>query len=204
MPRTLLRALSTLTFAAVILSASVWSSQPASAHSSESPSSRRPDEFTLTVFPHKTADVSFTNSWGSRRSGGRRHKGTDIISPRGTEVLAAADGVVTEMGESRLSGYFIRITHAENWITSYLHLNNDTLGTDDGRGGTWTAFFPTLIEGDRVVAGQTIGYVGDSGNAEGTVPHTHFEIKHDSDKKNPYDYLTDALARTTPPRPTGR
>lgn len=203
MPRTLLRALSTFAIAAVILSASIWSSHPASAHSSESPSSGGADGFTLTVFPHRTADVSFTDSWGSRRSGGRRHRGTDIISPRGTEVLAVADGVVTEMGESRLSGYFIRITHAENWVTSYLHLNNDTLGTDDGNGGTWTAFFPTLIEGDRVVAGQVIGYVGDSGNAEGTVPHTHFEIKHDSDKKNPYDYLTDALARTTPPRITG-
>ena len=57
---------------------------------------------------------------------------------------------------------------------------------------------------DAVVAGQVIGYVGDSGNAEGTVPHTHSEIKHDSDKKNPYDYLTEALARSTPARPTGR
>jgi len=96
--------------------------------------------------------VQFTDSWGNRRSGGRSHKGTDIISPRGTEVLAVADGVVTEMGESRLSGYFIRIAHAGGWITSYLHLNNDTLGTDDGNGGSWTAFYPTLIEGDEVLA----------------------------------------------------
>jgi murein DD-endopeptidase MepM/ murein hydrolase activator NlpD len=149
------------------------------------------------VFPHDTAAVSFYDSWGSRRSGGRRHKGTDIISPRGTEVLAVAAGVVTEMSRSRLSGYFIRIEHEDDWTTSYLHLNNDTLGTDDGEGGEWTAFFPTLMEGDEVIAGQVIGYVGDSGNAEGTVPHTHFEVNHDGHKENPYDYLEDAWLRET-------
>ena len=192
MHRTLLRALSALAIAATILTASVWISDPASAH----PSDEAP-EFILTVFPHDTAAVSFYDSWGSRRSGGRRHKGTDIISPRGTEVLAVAAGVVTEMGRSRLSGYFIRIEHEDAWTTSYLHLNNDTLGTDDGEGGEWTAFFPTLVEGDEVVAGQVIGYVGDSGNAEGTVPHTHFEVKHDGHKENPYDYLQDAWLRET-------
>jgi murein DD-endopeptidase MepM/ murein hydrolase activator NlpD len=204
MPQALLRALSTVAVAVALLAVSISVAGTASAGLSEEPSSTNSLEFTVAVFPHKTADVSFANSWGSRRSGGRRHKGTDIISPRGTEVLAVADGVVTEMGEIQLSGYFIRVTHSDDWVTSYLHLNNDTLGTDDGNGGTWTAFFPTLVEGDRVVAGQVIGYVGDSGNAEGTVPHTHFEIKHGSDKKNPYDYLTEALARLAPPRPTGR
>lgn len=204
MPRTLLRALAAVAIAGALLGTNVSVAGAVSARPYEDPPPTDSLEFTLAVFPHKTADVSFTDSWGNSRSGGRRHKGTDIISPRGTEILAVADGVVTEMGKSRLSGFFIRITHSADWVTSYLHLNNDTLGTDDGNGGTWTAFFPTLIEGDRVVAGQVIGYVGDSGNAEGTVPHTHFEIKHHSDKKNPYDYLTDALARTTPPRTTGR
>ncbi len=203
MPRTLLRALSAVAITGALLATNSSTAESASARPSEESPSTDSIEFTLAVFPHKTADVSFTDSWGSRRSGGRRHKGTDIISPRGTEILAVADGVVTEMGENRLSGFFIRITHSADWVTSYLHLNNDILGTDDGNGGTWTAFFPTLVEGDRVVAGQVIGYVGDSGNAEGTVPHTHFEIKHGSDKKNPYDYLTDALAGTTPPRATG-
>ncbi len=68
-------------------------------------------------------------------------------------------------------------------------------GTDDGEGGTWTAFYPTLMEGDAVRAGQVIGYVGDSGNAEGTRPHTHFELKHDGKKRNPYPYLMDVLKR---------
>ncbi|MCL1600813.1 MAG: M23 family metallopeptidase [Actinomycetia bacterium] len=194
MQRTLFRALSAVAIAALI-STAFWSSNPASAHSSQEWSFSRPSEFSLEVFPHDTATSTFSDSWGNRRSGGRRHRGTDIISPRGTEILAVADGVVKEMGTSRLSGYFIRIEHVDEWITSYLHLNNDTYGTDDGDGGRWTAFYPTLQEGDEVVAGQVIGYVGDSGNAEDTIPNTHFEIKHEGEKKNPYPYLRDALER---------
>jgi murein DD-endopeptidase MepM/ murein hydrolase activator NlpD len=193
MHRTLLRALSATAIAMTVLTANIWISGPASALSTQEFSTPTPSEFFVEIFPHDTAAIKFTDSWGNRRSGGRRHKGTDIISPRGTEILAVADGIVTELGESRMSGYFIRIDHGDDWTTSYLHLNNDTHGTDDGDGGTWTAFYPTLKPGDRVVAGQVIGYVGDSGNAEDTVPHTHFEIKHDGEKTNPYPYLRDAL-----------
>jgi murein DD-endopeptidase MepM/ murein hydrolase activator NlpD len=156
-----------------------------------------PDDatFVMQVFPHDTTAVNFWDSWGARRSGGRRHQGTDIMSPRGTEVVAVADGVIEEMGKARLSGYFIRIDHGDGWTTTYMHLNNDTFGTDDGEGGTWTAFYPTLTEGQEVEAGQVIGYVGDSGNAEGTQPHTHFEVKYDGQKLNPYPFLKDAWER---------
>jgi murein DD-endopeptidase MepM/ murein hydrolase activator NlpD len=184
MHRTLLRALSIAVISTIILTASSWITHAAPAVASDERSA-----FVLTVFPHDSADVGFSNSWGNRRSGGRRHSGTDIISPRGTEVLAVADGVISALGQARLSGYFIRIDHGDGWTTSYMHLNNDTYGTDNGEGGTWTAFFATLNEGDEVTAGQVIGYVGDSGNAEGTVPHTHFEIKYEGDKENPYHYL---------------
>jgi murein DD-endopeptidase MepM/ murein hydrolase activator NlpD len=194
MKRTLFRALSAVAIVA-ILSTGIWNSSPASADTSREWHFGESAEFSVEVFPHATATIRFTDSWGNRRPGGRRHQGTDIISPRGTEILAVADGVVSEMASSRTSGYFIRIEHEDEWTTSYLHLNNDTIGTDDGDGGTWTAFFPTLQEGDEVIAGQVIGYVGDSGNAEGTIPHTHFEIKHDGEKTNPYPYLRDALER---------
>ncbi|MDJ0791914.1 MAG: M23 family metallopeptidase [Acidimicrobiia bacterium] len=151
--------------------------------------------FVMTAFPHDTTAVNFWDSWGARRSGGRRHKGTDIMSPRGTEVVAVADGVITDFGEGRLSGYFIKVDHGDGWATAYMHLNNDTIGTDDGEGGLWTAINPNLAVGDEVRAGDVVGYVGDSGNAEGTQPHTHFELKYDGEKINPYPYLADVWER---------
>jgi len=153
------------------------------------------DTFVLTVFPHDTTALNFWDSWGARRSGGRGHRGTDIMSPRGTEVLAVADGVVTDFGSQRLSGYFIHLDHGDGWTTTYMHLNNDTLGTDDGEGGIWAGVHPTIAVGTEVRAGDVIGYVGDSGNAENTQPHTHFEVKKDGDKINPYPFLKEALDR---------
>ncbi len=159
----------------------------------------QPDEEAISAivfetFPHKGADSNFWNSWGAPRSGGRRHKGVDIMGQRGDEIVAVADGVVTAMDESRMSGYFIRIQH-DGFSTVMMHLNNDTYGTDDGQGGRWTAFYPTLRVGDHVTAGQVVGYIGDSGNAEGTSPHTHFEVKIDGVSINPYRYLVAAWRR---------
>ena len=151
--------------------------------------------FIVRVFPHDTSAVSFWDSWGARRSGGRRHQGVDILSPRGTEIRAVADGTVTDFGHQRLSGLYLRIDHGDGWKTTYMHLNNDTLGTDDGAGGVWTAIHPLISIGTEVVAGQVIGYVGDSGNAEGTQPHTHFEMSFEGTKVNPYPYIAAAWER---------
>lgn len=177
--------------ALAFIAAAVFSSMPAASAAPETDE----DTFVLTVFPHDTAAVNFWDSWGARRSGGRSHEGTDIMSPRGTEILAAADGMVTDLGSQRLSGYFIRLDHGDGWSTTYMHLNNDTVGTDDDSGGLWTAVHPTISIGTEVKAGDVIGYVGDSGNAEHTQPHTHFEVKKDGEKVNPYPYLLDVLER---------
>ncbi len=158
-----------------------------------------PDGFVLEAFPNASLEVEFIDSWGARRPGGRRHKGTDIKSPRGTPVVAAAEGTVIFVGKGRGAGYYVKVEHADGWVTVYMHLNNDSPGTDDGRGGPDTAFAPGLEVGDLVAAGQLIGFVGDSGNAEHTVPHTHFEVRHDGHAINPYDYLVEALdARMRP------
>ncbi len=149
--------------------------------------------FTLSVFPVNAETVRFRDSWGEARSGGRRHKGTDIVAERGSEILAVADGVVTEMGYHRLSGYYLTIDHGNGVETMYLHLNNDHTGTDDGTGGVTTAYYPTLVIGSEVSAGDVIAYLGDSGNAEKTTPNTHFEIIIDGVKTNPYPALDEAF-----------
>ncbi len=143
----------------------------------------------LTCFPHAPAELRYSDTWGAARSGGRGHKGTDLMSPKGTHVLAVADGVVTGLKDGSSSGLYVQLAHEGGWETYYMHLNNDTPGTDDGRGGAATAYAPGLSVGDTVTAGQHIGYVGDSGNAEGSSSHTHFELHLGGSAVNPYSYL---------------
>jgi murein DD-endopeptidase MepM/ murein hydrolase activator NlpD len=185
--RFLQRALAAVLVAAVIAGAVATAAQPAQALAQD------PEDFVLEVFPHKTEDIDFDDDWSERRPGGRRHRGTDVKSPKGTPVLAVADGVVVEMKWHRAGGWSVHLRHADGWSTKYLHLNDDTPGTNDGKGGEATAFAPGLAAGDFVLTGQVIGFVGNSGNAE--VPHTHFEIHHGDQKVNPFPYLVDALDR---------
>ncbi len=136
--------------------------------------------------------VYFSDSWGAPRSGGRRHKGNDIHAPKGSVVVAAEDGVVKRIDWNRLSGNLIEIDHGNGWSTVYMHLNNDRPGTDDGDAYGWQTYAISLNEGDCVEAGQLVAYVGDSGNAEGTVPHVHFEIRKNGKPVDPYDVLIES------------
>jgi murein DD-endopeptidase MepM/ murein hydrolase activator NlpD len=152
-------------------------------------------QFVVKAFPHETAIVQFSDTWGARRSGGRGHRGTDIMSPKGTWVVTVDDGIVERLDWNRLSGWNIMIRHADGWTSHYLHLNNDTSGTDDGEGGEETAFVEGLEVGSFVKAGEIIGFVGDSGNAEHTGSHTHFELHVDGKKVDPYPFLEEAMDR---------
>jgi len=143
-------------------------------------------------FPQQVEKTTFSDTWGARRSGGRRHKGTDLMAEKMTEVYAFADGVVAKVGESRRAGRYIIIEHAEGWDSYYIHLNNDNPATDDGD-ADWRLTVPDGIEvGSNVVAGQLIGWVGDSGNAEGSGAHTHFELRNGGRNVNPYHVLESA------------
>lgn len=158
------------------------------------------------AFPQEAEATHFVNSWGAPRSGGRRHTGSDLMAPRLTPAYAIADGVVTRMSKSRLGGYGLWIDHGEGVVSIYLHLNNDTPGTDDGRGYPDWTYAPGLEVGDEVEKGEFVAFVGDSGNAEWTAPHTHFELHVNGRKVNPYHYLKPvhdkALeAGTTDPEP---
>lgn len=128
------------------------------------------------VFP-VDGENNFTDTWGAARSGGRTHIGTDIIAAKLTPLVSAVDGRITFMPFSEPDwGYAIYIKDDEGYSYRYLHVNNDTPGTDDGNGGAEHAYAPGLSRGSNVSAGQLIGWVGDSGNAEGVGAHLHFEI----------------------------
>lgn len=110
----------------------------------------------------------------------RRHEGTDVIAPRLAPLVAARDAtVVALVTDPRVGGIYgnnVVLEDAEGWTYHYSHLNNDTPGTDDGRNPPAWIVPPGIAVGARVAAGQLIGWNGDSGNAEGTTPHLHFEI----------------------------
>ncbi len=136
-------------------------------------------------------DNSWTDTWGASRSEGRTHKGTDIFADKGTPVVAAAAGTVTRITEGERAGRYIVIKHDDGWTSYYLHLDNDTPGTDDGLGG---APAEGIAVGVRVEAGDVIDCVGDSGNAEGTSSHLHFELHQpDGTAINPAPHLRSAL-----------
>jgi murein DD-endopeptidase MepM/ murein hydrolase activator NlpD len=72
----------------------------------------------------------------------------------------------------------------------YIHLNNDTPGTDDGANLRQHAFAAGIDKGSKVTAGQTVGFLGDSGNAEEAGAHLHFELHApDGTVVNPYASL---------------
>lgn len=153
------------------------------------------DDFTFEYFPHDDIATEFHNDWGAGRSGGRRHQGTDIFSEKLTPVVAVADGFVQRVRESSRPGWYIWIRHADGYSSWYMHLNDDVPGTDNGRGGEEFAIAEGVEKGAFVQAGQVIGWVGDSGNAEHTRPHTHFELHRDGSAINPYPYLDEAWQR---------
>ncbi len=117
--------------------------------------------------------------WASRANG--IHHAQDIMADKMVPIVAAHDGVISKFNGSGNQAWIdlygiccsIHIRHDDGWESVYIHMNNDTPGTDDGKG--W-GIAPGIALGVHVKAGQLIGWVGDSGNAENTDPHLHFEL----------------------------
>lgn len=145
-------------------------------------------------FPQDPTVTWFVDAFGAHR-GDHRHIGIDMHAPKGSPVYAVAPGVVTRMAISGRAGAYLVVDHGSGWTSWYMHLDNDDPGTDNGRGGFATAFATGIEVGSFVDAGQIIGHVGDSGNAEGTVPHTHFELHRNGRPVDPYWMLVESHAR---------
>ena len=113
------------------------------------------------VFP-VYGPASFGDSFGAPRPDveGGWHHGEDIFAPPGTPLLAVADGTVHTIGFNRLGGYRLWLRDRDGNEFYYAHL---------------AAYSPLAVEGAPVQAGDVVGFVGDTGDAEGT-PHLHFEI----------------------------
>lgn len=128
------------------------------------------------VFPTERT-VTYTDNFGDARSG-HSHEGIDMMGAHMTPLYAAVDGRVTMVVIPEASwGYAVVIEDADDYTYHYLHINNDTPGTDDGMGGVEYAYAPGIKRGAKVTKGQLIGWMGDSGNAENAGNHLHFEIR---------------------------
>jgi hypothetical protein len=116
----------------------------------------------LAPFP-VAGPASYSDDWAAPRlvPAFHLHAGTDVFAPRHTPVVASDDGTVSRLGHSAIGGISLRLTTAGGTYYYYAHLD---------------AYAPGLVEGAAVTQGQVLGFVGTTGNAEGTSPHLHYEI----------------------------
>ncbi|MBY8828280.1 M23 family metallopeptidase [Hephaestia mangrovi] len=132
-----------------------------------------------------------SDDWGDPREDGRRlHHGIDIPAPEGTPVIAAAPGTIEKLFHSDKGGTTLYERSPDGqWQYYYAHLSGYAAG---------------VHEGQRVDAGDTLAYVGDSGDAPAGVFHLHFGLSFmrpgdgwwQGQAVNPYPLL----ARTVPDR----
>ena len=142
------------------------------------------------VFP-VIGSAALTNSFGDPRGQGA-HQGEDIMSVRRALAVAAESGRVQFHTGSGRAGCMLYLYADTGWKYLYIHLNNDLTNRNDNRGGCvqGVAFPRGLRDGQRVRAGQPVGFVGDSGDANGTQPHLHFEMhRPNGGPVAPYPYL---------------
>ena len=115
---------------------------------------------------------SIISFFGDARNGGRKHEGIDILAPKGTMVVAPAEGTITEVGYNSLGGKVIWMKDRKQKRSYYFaHLDSQVVS-----------------EGMIVKPGDTLGTVGNTGNARHTKAHLHFGI-YKKDGRTPVDYM---------------
>ncbi len=131
------------------------------------------------------APNQLTDTFTAARGSGRRHDAIDIMAPRGTPILAAAEGTVEKLYFSNGGGgitVYVR-SPDRRWIYYYAHLDR---------------YAPGLAEGQQVRPGTVLGFVGSTGDASPDGPHLHFAVNAmapgerwwEGTPINPYPLLT--------------
>ena len=142
--------------------------QPANVATSAAPGSARPGELIVPVDGVRPSQLSDT--YNQRRDGNRPHEALDIMAPRGTPVLAAADGKIVKLFDSKPGGLTIyEFDTTETLAYYYAHLDRYAAG---------------VAAGLHVKQGEVLGYVGSTGNANPIAPHLHFAIFRLGPEKN--------------------
>jgi murein DD-endopeptidase MepM/ murein hydrolase activator NlpD len=118
------------------------------------------------------------DTWHAPRGTNRLHEGQDIFAAKGTPVLSATPGYVYNIGENNLGGQTVSVIGRGGRVYYYAHLD---------------AYASQLHEGDWVTTRTVLGYVGTTGNAQGTPPHLHFGVYASSGAINPLPLLSDRL-----------
>jgi hypothetical protein len=145
------------------------------------------------VFP-VLGDAAYTDDFGDARGQGG-HEGNDIMAPRRALALAAEAGTVKFHTTSSRAGCMLYLNGESGTEYLYIHLNNDLTSGNDNQGKCvpGVAYSKGLKSGAKVVAGEPIAYVGDSGDADGIHPHLHFEVHpNGGGAVSPFSYLRKA------------
>ncbi|WP_133256873.1 M23 family metallopeptidase [Hymenobacter edaphi] len=153
----------------------------------------RPGRFTIRIqrapslaFPVQgKSDAAAGSFWGADRdNGARRHEGIDIFAAKGTPVVAAAPGMVTRVGDTPRGGLVVWLADIHGQHLYYAHLSRQ------------------LVQAGQVVkAGDTLGLVGNTGNARTTPPHLHFGVyRGGRGAVDPYPFVRRADREPAAPR----
>lgn len=136
---------------------------------------RNPD--TSLAMPLKDVKKSqIANTWGAPRGEGRSHEGQDIFASKGTPIYSATTGYVVKIGEDNLGGHTVSVIGNGGRKYYYAHLDS---------------YATNLEVGDYVTRKTVLGYVGTTGNADGTPPHLHFGIYTTMGAIDPLPLLVD-------------
>lgn len=153
------------------------------------PELERTGEYNLSIaigsslgFPVAGSKAKTGSFWGASRDGGKRsHEGIDIFAPKLTPAVAGADGVVTGVKEGGIGGKVVWLRPTgKNYTLYYAHLDKQL-----------------VHEGQTVKKGETVGLVGNTGNAKHTPSHLHFGIYTVNGPVDPYPFVNPAVKTPT-------